>query len=158
MKPTAQPIPPRAEQTKSGRYFCSPAPLSVPKEKSHSHAHAALDAVGMYSSMLCAIHCLVAPIVLVINPIFSWLRLSRKVDMIFLTVAVVVGLSGCLLSIRNYKNYTPLWLMLSGLAANSVGRFAGATMGPFFATSLILVGPLLMGYALWMDRQLCRHK
>ena len=154
LTPVANEPPPRP-------IFVSPRlPISPAKLRStrHAHLHTTLDFIGMCASLLCAVHCFVAPIVLVINPIFSWIRISRKMDIVFLAVAVVVGLCGCLVSLRQHKDYTPLCLMIAGLSVNSIGRYASMSLGPFWALTLILAGPLLMSYGLWMNHQLCRCK
>lgn len=120
------------------------------------HAHVKLDRLGMWLSALCAVHCVVMPIVLIFFPVMSWIHWSRLTDAILLGVAAVFGLSGCLLSLRQHRDPRPLILVVSGLTLNAAGRFAGVQLGQFLSQTLIVAGPLLMAYGMWRDRRLCK--
>lgn len=121
------------------------------------HTHAKLDRLGIWLSAACAVHCMVMPIVMISFPILlSWRHWSRIMDALVLGVAAVFGLGGCLLSLRHHRDAMPLCLVLAGLIMNATGRFAALQLGPFLAQALVIAGPLLMAYALWKDRRLCR--
>jgi hypothetical protein len=121
-----------------------------------AHAHARLDRLGIWLSALCAVHCMVMPIVLILFPVMSWIRWSRAMDATAITAAAVLGLGGTLLSLRQHHDLRPLGLVLGGLTLHLVGRFAARFLGPFLSQTLIIAGPMLMGYGLWKNRQLCR--
>jgi len=121
-----------------------------------THAHARLDRLGIWLSALCAVHCAVVPIVLIVFPVVSWIHWSRIMDAIALGVAALFGLGGCLLGLRHHRNATPLCLVLVGLMVNTSGRFAAPHLGPFLSQTLIIAGPMVMAYGLWRDRRLCR--
>jgi hypothetical protein len=120
------------------------------------HTHAKLDRLGIWLSAICAVHCMVVPIVLIFFPVMSWIHWSRIMDAIVLGVAAVFGLGGCLLGLRHHHDVTPLGLVLVGLMLNATGRFAAASFGPYLAQTLVIAGPMLMAYGLWRDRQLCK--
>jgi hypothetical protein len=120
------------------------------------HTHAKLDRLGIWLSAICAVHCMVVPIVLIFFPVMSWIHWSRIMDAIVLGVAAVFGLGGCLLGLRHHHDMIPLGLVLAGLVLNATGRFAAASLGPYLAQTLVIAGPMLMAYGLWRDRQLCK--
>jgi hypothetical protein len=135
----------------------TPAPLRpVRRLGTPLHAHAKLDRFGFWLSALCAVHCMVMPIVLVLFPVMTWIHWSRIMDVIALGAAAVFGLGGCLLSLRHHRDATPLCLVLVGLTLNTVGRFAALHIGPVLSQTLVAAGPLLMAYGLWRDRRLCK--
>ncbi|HUJ71024.1 MAG TPA: MerC domain-containing protein [Verrucomicrobiae bacterium] len=120
------------------------------------HTHAKLDRLGIWLSAICAVHCMVVPIVLIFFPVMSWIHWSRIMDVIVLSVAAIFGLGGCLLGLRHHRDAMPLSLVLIGLALNGTGRFAALRLGPVLAQTLIIAGPMIMAYGLWRDRQLCK--
>ena len=120
------------------------------------HAHAKLDRLGMWFSIVCPVHCLVMSIVLIFFPVISWISWSSKLDVMALSIGAVFGLGGCLLSLRQHRDLRPLCLVVAGLALNAVGRFARLQLGPHLSLILIVDGPLLMAYGLWKDRRLCQ--
>ncbi len=120
------------------------------------HTHVKLDQLAFWSSSICAVHCMVMPIVLIFFPVMTWIHWSRMMDVIALSVAAVFGLGGCILSLRHHRDTVPLFLVITGLMLNATGRFASVHLGPFLAQTLIIAGPLMMAYGLWRDRRLCR--
>jgi hypothetical protein len=109
---------------------------------------AKLERVGLCASALCAVHCVVMPFVLAAQPMFHWLRVSRLVDNAMLTIAVVVGVIVCLRNYRRHRDFGPTALLLGGWAAVLSGRY-------FVLPALIVGGPLVMAYGLWLNRRLC---
>ena len=122
------------------------------------HTHTRLDGVGLWLSGLCAVHCMVMPVVLIFFPVMSWIHWSRLADMIVLAVAAVVGLGGCGLGYRHHRSLTPLCFVSAGLVFNATGRLAGVALGPVLAQTLTAAGPLFMAYGMWRDRRACRTR
>lgn len=120
------------------------------------HTHAKLDRLGIWLSAICAVHCMVMPIVLIFFPVMSWIHWSRIMDAVVLGVAAIFGLGGCLLGLRHHRTAAPLMLVITGLMFNAIGRFEAIRLGPFVAQTLIIGGPMVMAYGLWKDRQLCK--
>jgi hypothetical protein len=120
------------------------------------HTHAKLDRLGIWLSGICAVHCMIVPIVLIFFPVMSWIHWSRVMDAVVLGVAAIFGLGGCLLGLRHHHTATPLALVIIGLTLNTLGRFEAVYLGPFVAQTLVIAGPMVMAYGLWRDRQLCR--
>ena len=125
------------------------------------HAHAKLDRFGIWISTICAIHCLLMPFVLAIFPLLVWVHWTRRADLAVFTVAALIGLLTCILSLRHHREWTPLNLVIMGIVLNSTGRFAGVYLGSLIAQTLLVSGPLLMGYGMWRNQRLCarcRHQ
>ena len=135
----------------------SRAPLSPSRSfDTPTHTHAKLDQFGIWLSAVCAVHCMVMPVVLIFFPVLTWIHWSRIMDVIALGVAALFGLGGCLLGLRHHRNAVPLSLVLVGLTVNTSGRFAAPHLGPFLSQTLVIAGPMVMAYGLWRDRRLCR--
>ena len=107
-----------------------------------------LERLGLCASLLCAIHCMVMPVMLAAQPLCHSFRISRVLDNAMLGLAVVVGLIVCLRNWRQHRDGGPLALLLVGLAAVGCGRYFGWP-------PLIIGGPLVMAYGLWLNRRLC---
>ena len=107
-----------------------------------------LERISLCASILCAVHCVVMPLVLIAQPLFQWFRVSRVVDNGLLALAAVVGVVVCLRNRQQHRDLGPLTLLLIGLAAVVFGRF-------FIWRPLIIGGPLVMAYGLWLNRRLC---
>lgn len=76
-------------------------------------------------------------------------------DVVVLALSALLGVSGCLLSLRHHRTTAPLCLVIAGLLTNGVGRWAQPWLGPVMSQTLIIAGPLLMAYGLWKDKRLC---
>ena len=149
-----------AETTPTLGPHAAPTPGSLRPVDGHAtarprHTHARLDRAGMWLSALCAVHCMVMPVVLVFFPVMTWIHWSRIMDATALGVAAVFGLGGCVLGLRHHRDMTPLCLVLAGLVLNGTGRFAAPQLGQFSSQTLVIAGPLTMAYGLWRDRRLC---
>lgn len=108
-----------------------------------------LEHIGLCASLLCTVHCIVMPLVLAVQPLFHWFRISRVLDNAMLTLAAIVGMVVCGRGLRRHRDLWPLALLLAGLAVVGLGR-------RFVLPSLIMGGPLVVSYALWLNRRLCR--
>lgn len=140
-------VKPAEQERVSLRPPGSPAPLP--------HAHTKLDRLGIWLSAICAVHCMVMPLILIFFPVVSWIRWSQLTDRLVLGSAAVIGLGGCLLSWRHHRTIGPLCLVVTGLALNAIGQFAKPQLGDTIARTLIILGPLVMAYGMWKDRRLC---
>ena len=120
------------------------------------HTHARLNRAARWRSALCAVHCMVMPVVLVFFPVVTGIHWSRIMDTPAPGVPAVFGLGGCRLSLRHHRDMTPLCLVLAGLVLNGTGRVADLQLGQVSSQMLIIDGPLAMAYGLWRDRRLCR--
>jgi hypothetical protein len=131
-------------------------PMAPCAHGSHApHAHTKLDRFGIWVSTICAVHCLLMPFVLVLFPLLAWAHWTRRADLTVFTIAALIGLLACLLSLRHHREWTPLSLVITGIILSSIGRFAGVHLGPLVAQTLLVSGPLLMGYGMWKNQRLC---
>jgi hypothetical protein len=62
-----------------------------------------------------------------------------------------VGLIVCLQNFPRHRDFGPVTLLLGGLVAIGCGRY-------FAWQPLIMSGPLVMAYGLWLNRRLCACK
>ena len=95
------------------------------------------------------------PLVLMSGALFSWIGLSRKTEWVLLAVSASIGLTGCLMSLRRHRDFTPLSLLLAGVLLTLGARLGNSMLGLFLTMTLVVAGPLMMAYALWLDRRCC---
>jgi len=75
-----------------------------------------IDIVGMWASTICAIHCLALPFLLVVLPLAGITLIADLVwEIIFLTIAAVVGVIGISRSLKIHGKKLPAIMLSAGL-------------------------------------------
>lgn len=75
-----------------------------------------IDIVGMYASTICAVHCLSLPFLLVALPLAGITFIADLVwEIVFLTIAAVVGITGITRSFKIHGKKLPALLLSAGL-------------------------------------------
>lgn len=73
------------------------------------------DKIGIWTSIICLIHCLIFPILATTFPIF--LKLDETTEMILLGMAVFIGSFTFMDNVIKHKYYTSLILFIAGFIA-----------------------------------------
>lgn len=74
------------------------------------------DRVGMWASLLCAVHCALLPLALALLPTLGLGVLGRvDVDQAFVVFATVLGVAMLALGYRRHRAFAAWWLLLAGL-------------------------------------------
>src|ERR1043165_4899482 len=114
-----------------------------------------IDKAGMIASTMCAMHCIVSPIVLVVMSVHG-LRsyLNQEAEWLLVGVSITLGLVGLLSSyLCIHRRRTALTLFAAAVALIFFGRtFLSEDIEPL----LVVVGALMISFAHATNRFLCR--
>lgn len=112
-----------------------------------------LDKTGMWVTTLCALHCLLLPVIL---PVLSLIGLSfigaTLLERIILSTSIVVGLIALLAGMRKHARFYPLTMLFAGGVIYWHKDIFGAMGEPL----IILVGAGLIIAAHWINLRLVR--
>ncbi len=117
-----------------------------------------VDQLGIWTSALCVIHCLVTPIALSISAVSAHFLPSE--ERTHRTLAVVIATLGALALVRGYRSHRSLrvlLIMITGLSCIFAGAFWGDRLPSHWAEVLItLIGSGFMIAAHRMNHTFCR--
>ena len=118
-----------------------------------------VDQLGIWTSTLCFIHCLVTPIVLSVSAVSAHFLPSE--ERTHRTLAVVIASLGALALVRGYRSHRSLrvlLIMIAGLSCIFAGAFLGDRLPSHWAEVLItLIGSGFMIAAHRMNHTFCRN-
>jgi hypothetical protein len=115
-----------------------------------------IDKAGMIASAVCAIHCIISPILLVVISFYS-LRagLNQDAEWLFVGVSIMLGTVGLLPSyLRVHRQTTALGVFACGSALILLGKLV-VPLGDIEAV-LVIMGALMIAAAHATNRFLCR--
>ena len=82
-----------------------------------------LDRLGYISSILCALHCTVMPIILIAFPILSLsLFVSETFEWVFLSLSLLLGLTSLCFGYKKHKSFKAFPMLATGLVLIVIGR------------------------------------
>lgn len=85
-----------------------------------------LDGMGMFASTLCAIHCILVPLLLNTLPLWGIGFLANKwVEVIMIIVSLFLGSLSLGVNYFNHLKKIPIFLLLVGFGLIALGRFNG---------------------------------
>jgi hypothetical protein len=117
------------------------------------------DRLGMGLSFLCAIHCLLTPIVILSLPILARYYLVHPLVHYGLALVLLpVGLLAFYAGLRHHRNYWVLILGIPGLFVVAVVPYLVHELSlNLNEPVLMVVGSLLLISAHWINRRSCAH-
>ncbi|TRW48531.1 MerC domain-containing protein [Aliidiomarina halalkaliphila] len=117
--------------------------------------HKPLDKAGIIVAVLCAIHCLLVPVVL---PTLALVGLSflgfELFERIILSISLLIGSVAVFMGMRHHRSWTPFFF----LALGGVLYFGKNTFGSTWEPLLILTGAAFIVVAHTLNLHLCRVK
>lgn len=115
--------------------------------------HKPLDKTGIWLAIVCALHCLLVPVLL---PTLSLLGLSflgwEVLERVVLSFSLVIGAAAILIGMRHHQSFIPLLLLLVG----GVFYVQKNHFGHGFEPVMVLAGAALIVTAHVINLQLCR--
>jgi len=116
------------------------------------------DKIGMGLSFLCALHCLLTPVLILSLPFLARYYLSHPAFHVLLALAIIpVGFIAFYAGIRHHRNYWVLVLGLPGLfLVAATPYFVHALKFPWNEPLLMIIGSLSLLGAHWLNRRGCR--
>ena len=113
-----------------------------------------LDKTGIWMSALCAVHCLVLPVLLSMS-VFSGLAFmeNERIENMVLIISAVVGAASLIpAALRHHRKFTPIFLLLCGFLMIAFGKF----LFHEFESVLTSSGAGLVALSHYVNFRLCR--
>ena len=114
-----------------------------------------LDKAGMWTSALCAIHCIGLPLLMSVTA-YCGLTLpdSTQTEIIILSVSVILGVASLFPSyFRHHRKFGPVGILLAGFTLIGLSRFMVDINESVFTSS----GAVLVASAHFFNYKLCQR-
>jgi len=118
------------------------------------------DKMAISLSALCAIHCLVLPLLVVSLPSLSALPLQDEMFHIWMVVAVIpISIYALTMGCKKHKNYTMLFIGVLGLAILAVAAFMGHDLlGHELEKVFTVIGAFIIAAVHVWNYRLCQRR
>ncbi|MEY4573415.1 MAG: hypothetical protein RLZ10_2705 [Bacteroidota bacterium] len=120
-----------------------------------------IDKVGMFSSVSCAIHCLLMPLVITLVPVFGLsLFVNETFEWGLLVFSAILGVSSLCFGYRKHKSLKAFAYLSSGVMLIVIGRLHhshssvhGLELDLF--TLVLVFGSILVAASHYLNNKLC---
>jgi hypothetical protein len=116
------------------------------------------DQIGLGLSVICALHCLLLPFVLLSLPMLARYYLANPFFHVFLALLILpVGTYAFLAGFRHHRNLWVLFLGMPGMFLVVVVPYLVHALNIFLPeTALMILGSILLISAHWINRKSCQ--
>lgn len=116
------------------------------------------DRLGIWTSALCVVHCVLTPVLLSASVVFAHLLPSEEgFHRAFAVLIAALGVIALIRGYRQHRRLTILYLMLAGFACITCGAFFGdALPGHWSEVAITLCGSALMIAAHRKNHTFCK--
>ena len=113
-----------------------------------------LDRAGILTSMLCAVHCMIVPMLISISAFSSWAFLNdERIENVVLLLSAIIALWSLLPSyLKVHRKVTPVVILLSGFLLIGLSRFMVNVNESVLASS----GAALVASAHFFNYRFCK--
>lgn len=117
------------------------------------------DKAGIIASTMCAIHCAILPILILLFPVISLsFFITEFLEFIFLVITLVLGLFSICFGIKIHKNWKILFLISAGFSFILVGKLlhshnSHSTIS--FMNFMMVFGGLTIAFSHYLNNKLC---
>ena len=113
-----------------------------------------LDKTGMWTSALCAVHCIALPVLISMSAFSSWAFLhDERVENVVLALSAAIAVTSLGPSyVRHHRKILPIVILLSGFFLIGVSRFWIDVSESIFASS----GAALVAAAHVLNHRYCK--
>ena len=117
------------------------------------------DKTAISLSIVCALHCLALPSLLVILPSLTALNLADEMVHIWMLVAVIpISIYALTMGCRKHKRLSIMLLGLVGLAVLIAAALLGhGILGEAGEKAVVTTGAFIIAVSHWQNHQLCRR-
>ena len=114
-----------------------------------------LDRAGILTSMLCAVHCMIVPMLISISAFSSWAFLNdERIENVVLLLSAIIALWSLLPSyLKVHRKVTPVVILLSGFLLIGLSRFMVNVNESVLASS----GAALVASAHFFNYHFCKN-
>ena len=118
------------------------------------------DKMAMSLSLLCAIHCLAFPLIIVMLPSLAALQLDDEAFHVWMVLAVIpISVYALTIGCKQHKRYRLLILGLFGLLFLLSALLSGEDLiGEFWEKALTVVGAVTIALGHYWNYRLCQHQ
>ena len=118
------------------------------------------DKTAMSLSLLCAIHCLASPLIIVMLPSLAALPLDGEAFHVWMVLAVIpTSIYALTMGCKQHKRYRLLIMGLVGLLFLLSAVLTGeAIIGEFWEKTLTVTGAAIIAFGHYWNYRLCRHE
>jgi MerC mercury resistance protein len=119
-----------------------------------SPSHARIDLLGMYVSLVCALHCLTVPLLVTVLPLAgAGVALGGSLEVLFIAASVALATGSLCWGFRRHRRWRVLIVLGAALTMIAVGRFLASE--PYELVCVVMGAAALAGGHL-LNRYLCR--
>jgi hypothetical protein len=116
-----------------------------------------LDAGGVATSVLCALHCALMPIIVTVLPVIGLGFLaSEAVEWGLITLSALLGISSLCLGYREHRSHQALGILAVGLGSLATGCIVEHRELAQVGVPLVVVGGFLIAASHGLNHWLCR--
>ena len=118
------------------------------------------DKMAMSLSMLCALHCMAAPVIIVMLPSLAALQLDDEAFHTWMVLAVIpISIYALTMGCRQHKHYRLLGIGLFGLLFLLSAVLSGDDLiTSFWEKALTVTGAVTIALGHYWNYRLCRHQ
>ena len=118
------------------------------------------DKMAMSLSMLCALHCMAAPMIIVMLPSLAALQLDDEAFHTWMVLAVIpISIYALTMGCRQHKHYRLLGIGLFGLLFLLSAVLSGDDLiTSFWEKALTVTGAVTIALGHYWNYRLCRHQ
>ena len=121
-----------------------------------------LDKIGFISSLICAIHCSIMPLLILVLPIFSLSMIVNEMfEWIFLAFSLLIGLFNLCFGYKKHKSYKVFPILCTGFCFLVIGRimhnhYVHQHIFHFDIYNIVLIlGGILVAISHYLNSKLC---
>lgn len=119
--------------------------------------HKPLDKTGIWLAIVCALHCLLVPVLL---PTLSLVGLSflgaESLERMVLTASAIIGAIAIGIGTRHHRSALPLLALAAGVVLYFNKHHIGHQFGHYWEIPVVLTGAVLLIVAHLLNLYLCR--
>lgn len=116
-----------------------------------------LDKFGMTTSITCAVHCAVMPLIVTFLPYFGLGVLATEgFEWLVFILSAVLAIGSICLGYRQHKDKRVYSIMSIGLALLALGRYAHENNWGLKGVLLLVCGGLVIAASHWLNNKLCQ--
>ena len=117
------------------------------------------DRVGMWASVMCAVHCALLPVVLALLPALGLGAFSLvDIDQAFVVFATVLGVTTMTLGYRRHRAFSAWFLLIAGLVLVWANTFTALHDHSVWHAVMMVIGGLLIASAHFVNLRLTHRR
>lgn len=137
---------------------CPPVTRATATETAGRSSRVTVDQIGIWTSGLCVVHCLLTPVLLSLSAVFAhFLPSEEKTHRLLAVLITLLGAVALVHGYRRHRRPHVMLLMSVGLACIFAGAFWGNRLPSHWTEVLVtFIGSAFMIAAHWLNHTFCR--